>query len=70
MNVTKHQQALFNDAYALTHMAADKLSGIYDAELQREKVVSALTDLRNATAALQTLERLLAGQPEPQRGDK
>jgi len=69
MIATKEQQALFNSAYAEIHMAADKVSTIADAALQRDSVRVVLNHLRAANSAWQELDNQLAGNPVPKKGD-
>lgn len=68
-SATKRQQELFSAAYSAAHMAGDTLSLIYDAGLQRERVLLALAQSRRAVSALTTLDHLLAGGSEPKRGE-
>ena len=71
--MTKRQQQLFNAAYAAAHMGADDLATLYSSDAvdweKRNGVRQALVNLRQAVAALTSLESLLAGNPEPKRGE-
>lgn len=69
MIATKEQQALFNSAYAEIHMAADKVTTIADAALQKDSVRAVLNHLRAATAAWQELDNQICGNAPAKRGD-
>jgi len=72
--MNKHTKQLLQNAYASTHLAADDLSALWVEQAAHNSidlpdVREVLVHLRQATAAVQSLENLLAGNPEPKRGE-
>ena len=68
---TKKQVALFKSAYADANMAAEDLQLVSFREKTTRKEMNEIRrKLGKAVSALTALDELLAGNPEPKRGDK